>query len=139
MENVYDFALGSSFDNEDLGEQMKWNDRLRQARDQAGVSNTDIAKACKVKPASVTGWMTGDTVNIEAQNLLAACKLLNVSPFWVMLGEDKDKQAGITMLPQNLTINAWKTVRLLTLFAQADEDGQDLVMSAAEAAGSKKS
>lgn len=135
MENVYDFAIGSSINNIDLGEPMKWNDRLRQARDKAGVSNTEIANACKVKPASVTGWMTGDTVNIEAHNLLAACRLLNVSPFWVMLGEDSDKHAGINMLPPSLSVSAWDAVRLISLYAQASEDGKKLIMDAAETSG----
>lgn len=135
MENRYDSAQGNAFAAILLGAKMKWNDRLRQARDKAGISNTEIAKACKVKPASVTGWMSGDTVNIEAQNLLAACKLLGVSPFWVMLGEESDS-SSISLLPRNLTINAWDAVRLMMLFAQADEDGRKLIMAAAETGGS---
>lgn len=132
MENSYDFAHGNAVADSFMGREMKWNDRLRQARDRAGITNTDIAKACKVKPASVTGWMSGDTVNIEAQNLLAACKLLGVSPFWVMLGEDSE-QAGMTMLPASLTVGAWDVIRLVSLFAQADEDARKLIMDAAEA------
>lgn len=114
---------------------MKWNDRLRQARDAAGVSNTDIAKACKVKPASVTGWMTGDTVNIEAQNLLAACKLLNVSPFWVMLGGESG--AEVDLLPSTTQVPAFDLVRLITLYAQSSQAGQRFIMNAAESAEKK--
>lgn len=135
MENVYDCAQGNAVATSIMGIEMKWNDRLKQARDRAGMTNTDIAKACKVKPASVTGWMTGDTVNIEAQNLLAACRLLGVSPFWVMLGDESEAQAGISMLPASLTVAALDIVRLVSLYAQADEDGRKLIMDAAETAG----
>jgi transcriptional regulator with XRE-family HTH domain len=109
---------------------MKWNERLRQARDAAGVSNTDIAKACKVKPASVTGWMNGETVNIEAQNLLAACRLLKVSPFWVMMGDETE--TDITVLPESLQVGALDVIRLVALFAQSTDAGKRFILKAAE-------
>jgi transcriptional regulator with XRE-family HTH domain len=134
MQNSYDFALGSVTDNYLIGASMKWNERLKQARDRAGATNTDIAKACKVKPASVTGWMTGETVNIESQNLLSACKLLNVSPFWVMFGEEADESSSLSFLPESSMLPAWDAVKLIALYAQASEDGKHFIMNAAEAA-----
>jgi transcriptional regulator with XRE-family HTH domain len=112
---------------------MKWNDRLRKARDDAGISNTDIAKACRVKPASVTGWLTGDTVNIEAHNLLAACKLLGVSPFWVMFGEADPAQERNRIVHSSM-INPEDMLKLLTYFALATENGRTFILDSAEIA-----
>lgn len=100
----------------------KWNDRLRQARDKAGASDTDIAKACNVKPPSVHGWMSGDTVNIEAHNLLKACKLLKVSPFWVMNGEQVEAPNLID-----------EVLELISLYGRADEAGKLAIMRMARA------
>lgn len=116
MQNGYDFW-------------MKWNDRLRQARDAANVRNADIARALKVSNPTVNGWMTGDTVNIEARNLLPLCKMLGVSPFWVMFADDEEAEMAI--LPDTASIPAMDTLRLLALFAQATDDGRRRIMDLA--------
>lgn len=107
---------------------MKWNDRLLKAREDAGRSDTDIARVCKVSNPTVHGWMTGKTVNIEAHNLLAACKLLNVSPFYIMFGEEVP---GLDLLTQNLKVDAMDILRLIGWFAQATEDGKNFILDAA--------
>jgi transcriptional regulator with XRE-family HTH domain len=109
---------------------MKWNDRLLQARDAAGASNTDIAKVCKVSNPSVTDWMNGETKKIDAAYLLAACKFLKVSPFWVMNGEDAD----VTQLPASIQVSASDVVNLVTLFAKASDTGKRFILNAAEIA-----
>lgn len=111
---------------------MKWNDRLKQARDAAGVSDTEIAIACGVKPPSVFGWMSGETKNIEAHNLLAACKLLKVSPIWVIYGEAGP--ADETFLPESIEVPAFEIIRLISLYAKATMDGKRFIISAAESA-----
>lgn len=111
---------------------MKWNERLAEARDKAGMSNTDIVKACGVKPSSVTGWMTGKTVNIEAHNLLTACKLLNVSPFWIMSGDESP--LGMNIVPESAVIPAMDVIRLIALYARATDEGKSVIFNAAKAA-----
>jgi transcriptional regulator with XRE-family HTH domain len=119
MQNDYDFW-------------MKWNDRLRKARDDAGASDTDIARACKVSNPTVHGWMSGKTVNIEAHNLLAACRLLKVSPFWVM--SDDNTGVGVSVLPASMEIPAMDAIRLIALYAQATKEGRNVILAAAETA-----
>ena len=50
------------------------------------VSGKDLAKACKVAPASVSGWRTGKTQSIEGANLVRAAQKLNVSEKWLATG-----------------------------------------------------
>lgn len=109
---------------------MKWNDRLLQARDAVGASNTDIAKACKVSNASVTDWMNGETKKIDANNLLAVCKLLKVSPFWVMGGDDTE----VSLLPASTQIAAADLVKIVTLFARSSDAGKQFILNAVEVA-----
>lgn len=50
------------------------------------VSGVDLARACGVKPPSVSGWRTGDSKTLEGSNLLAAAKRLGVRPEWLADG-----------------------------------------------------
>lgn len=108
---------------------MKWNDRLREARDKAGLSDTDIARACDVSNPTVYGWMTGKTVNIEAQNLLAACKFIGVSPFLVMLGDDAQQEIA-PMMGSTEQISAGDTIRLIAAYAQTNDAGRAMILQA---------
>jgi len=63
------------------------SERLRQAMEgPPPVTAAALARACKVKPPSVHAWLSGRTKTIEGANLLAAAKLLGVSPDWLASG-----------------------------------------------------
>lgn len=114
---------------------MKWNDRLKAARDRAKISNTVIARHCGISDASVSDWMSGKTKQISAEHLLSTCKLLGVSPFFVMLGEE-DAMTTVGAVASDTNINATETLRLLSLYAQSDQAGKKSIMGAAVAAAS---
>ncbi|MBB5411877.1 transcriptional regulator with XRE-family HTH domain [Paraburkholderia sp. HC6.4b] len=62
-------------------------DRLRLAM--AGppeIKPADLARACGIRPPSVSAWLSGKTKNIEGSNLLAAAELLHVNPWWLATG-----------------------------------------------------
>lgn len=62
-------------------------ERLRLAMEgPPKVSQAAIARACGVKPPSVTDWLNGETKRMEGSNLLAAAKLLRVNPEWLASG-----------------------------------------------------
>ena len=72
-------------------------DRLRLAM--AGpprVSQAALAKACGVKPPSVSDWLSGKTKRLEGANLLAAARLLRVSPEWLATGKGAMQIADAT-------------------------------------------
>jgi transcriptional regulator with XRE-family HTH domain len=113
---------------------MKWNDRLKQAFEAAaaakGITQTDLAAACSVKPASVTDWLNGETKSIEAKNLLPACKLLGVSPFWVMFGDGN--QYEFAKMSEAEPIEPSDAISLLASLAQSSDEGRKLIVESAE-------
>lgn len=109
---------------------MKWNDRLRQARDAAGVTDTDICAACNVKPPSVHAWMTGKTKNIEGHNLLTVCDLLGVSPHWVIFGtEAVGTRAGAHGAQP---IDPDGLASLIASYSRANTEGREQIVRMAE-------
>lgn len=50
------------------------------------VTNAALAKACGVKPPSVTDWCSGRTKTIEAAHLLKAAEFLGVRAKWLVEG-----------------------------------------------------
>lgn len=65
---------------------MTWQNRLTQAREQAGMQKTDFAKACGVSTATTTDWENGEIKSLSAEKLLTICDVLDISPFWLMRG-----------------------------------------------------
>lgn len=57
-------------------------------------SQAALARACGVKAPSVSGWLSGETKNLEATNLLAAAKFLGVSADWLANGTGSMTPAG---------------------------------------------
>jgi transcriptional regulator with XRE-family HTH domain len=54
---------------------------LVDGRTQAG-----LAKACNIKPPSISAWMSGKTKKIEGANLLRAATYLGCNPEWLATG-----------------------------------------------------
>jgi SOS-response transcriptional repressor LexA len=76
-------------------------ERLRVALDgPPKLKQVDLAKACGIKPPSVSDWLNGRSVNIEGRNLLAAARFLNVRPEWLQTGRGP-------MRPEPLTPENW--------------------------------
>jgi transcriptional regulator with XRE-family HTH domain len=46
-----------------------------------------LARACNISSPSVSLWLSGETKELEAGNLLNAARYLGVSPFWLQFGE----------------------------------------------------
>jgi transcriptional regulator with XRE-family HTH domain len=62
-------------------------DRLEWAMDRAGLSQADLARACRVKPPSVTNWLNGETRTLKAGPAVRAALALGVQPLWLIDGE----------------------------------------------------
>lgn len=63
-----------------------WHDRLNARMRELGVKAVDLARACGVKPPSVSDWRSGKSKEIEGHNLLRAAKFLQVEPEWLRTG-----------------------------------------------------
>ena len=66
---------------------MSLSDRLTLAMSSAGISQADLARACKVKPPSVHGWLSGKAKFLRGENLLLAATALGVNQQWLATGE----------------------------------------------------
>lgn len=63
-----------------------WNDRLREAREAAGIPKAQFAREVKVSAPTVTDWESGKIRKIDGENLIKACEILRVSPKWLLTG-----------------------------------------------------
>lgn len=60
------------------------------------VTGAALARACGIKPPSVSAWVSGHTKSIEGSHLLAAARLLRVRPEWLAdgLGHMREPEPG---------------------------------------------
>lgn len=66
---------------------MTWNTRLTHAREAAGITKSKLAVLVGVSPPTVTDWESGAIASLSAENLLALCDVLHMTPHWLMRGE----------------------------------------------------
>ena len=62
-------------------------DRIRTAREHAGLSQADIAKALRLSPSAVYQWEHGLTKDIRLTHFFALAKLLGRDPQWLATGQ----------------------------------------------------
>ena len=61
-------------------------DRIRTAREEAGLSQADVAKALRISASAVTQWEQGSTKNIKLSHFFALARLLEKDPQWLATG-----------------------------------------------------
>lgn len=62
------------------------SERLQLAMKKVNISQAELARACRVKPSSVHGWLSGKAKFLRGENLLSAARVLNVSREWLATG-----------------------------------------------------
>ncbi len=65
----------------------KLTDRIRTAREEAGLSQADVAKALRISASAVTQWEQGSTKNMKLDHFFALTNLLRQDPRWLATGE----------------------------------------------------
>lgn len=73
--------------------------RIRDARKQAGLSQTDIAKALRISPAAVNHWEQGFSKNIRLEHFFALASLLKQDPQWLATGKVLPRARKTTAMP----------------------------------------
>lgn len=62
-------------------------DRLKEAmQGPPKVTGLALAKACGIKPPSVSDWLSGNTKSMDGVNLIHAAECLRVNPKWLATG-----------------------------------------------------
>ncbi|WP_258194540.1 S24 family peptidase [Janthinobacterium sp. PAMC25594] len=63
------------------------------------MNQTELARACGVKPPSVHGWLTGKAKFLRGENLLLAAKALGVTQEWLATGRGEMHQSPAASMP----------------------------------------
>ena len=61
-------------------------ERIRAAREQAGLSQADVAKALRISASAVNQWEQGFSKNIKLEHFFALASLLRQDPQWLATG-----------------------------------------------------
>ena len=65
----------------------KLTDRIRTAREEAGLSQADVAKALRLSRSAVNQWEQGLSKNIRLSHFFALARLLRQDPQWLATGQ----------------------------------------------------
>ena len=66
---------------------MTIGDRIKLKREQKGLSQRELAIIANTSNASVSRWET-DSRDITAENIISICNALEVTPTWLLIGEE---------------------------------------------------
>lgn len=70
----------------DLPNMLTLADRIQHALDVRGKKAADLARACGVRPPSVSDWLTGETKSLKAHTAIKAATFLSVNIAWLTQG-----------------------------------------------------
>jgi transcriptional regulator with XRE-family HTH domain len=71
------------------------SERLRDARERAGLNQAQLAQAVGVSRAAVSQWESGDTKSMQPVNLFKVARALNCSAEWLATGNGAIEPNGI--------------------------------------------
>lgn len=73
-------------------------ERIRAARERAGLTQTDVAKALRISASAVNQWEHGFSKNIKLTHFFALASLLEEDPQWLATGKTHPR-ARMTATP----------------------------------------
>ena len=74
-------------------------DRIRAARQEAGLSQTDVARALRISASAVNQWEHGFSKNIKLPTFFALARLLGQDPHWLATGKALSGVRGTAAMP----------------------------------------
>jgi len=80
-------------------------DRMKEALEEAGAIPADLARACGIKPASVSNWLSGETKSLKSSTAMRAAEFLKVNQLWLAEGRGPKRPLSapaLSMLPAPL-------------------------------------
>ena len=92
---------------------MSSGERIKEAREDLHISQSELAKRARVTKSAVSQWENGSTRELKAGHLLAVAKALNVSPDWLVTGR------GPKHRTQDMGKGSEPTASLISLLAWA--------------------
>lgn len=83
-----------------LAEMKTLAERISAALSEAGMSQSDLATACNVKPPSVNDWVSGKTKTLKAGTAMRAAEALKVNFLWLTEGTGPMRD-GLPVTPRS--------------------------------------
>ena len=74
-------------------------ERIRAAREEAGLSQTDVARALRISASAVNQWEHGFSKNIKLPTFFALARLLGQDPHWLATGKALSRVRGTAAMP----------------------------------------
>lgn len=103
---------------------MTLSDRLRTAMLEAGLNQADLARACGVKPPSVSGWLSGKSKFLRGENLLRAAQALGVSDSWLATGKGQKSRSPLALPAPETDRHAVSPPETGTGYVRAEQMGE---------------
>lgn len=80
-----------------MKELREYRDRLQWAMQLSGVSSSDLARKCGVRPQAISQQVTGKSKGASAKNLLVIARALGVDPAWLATGNGEHNHHNPTV------------------------------------------
>ena len=74
-------------------------DRIRAAREEAGLSQADVAKALRISASAVNQWERGLIKNMKLDHFFALASLLRQDPRWLATGKGHPRTRETAAMP----------------------------------------
>lgn len=62
-------------------------DRIKRARERAGLNQSELGRRVGVKPQAVQQWESGSNLPADRERYIQIAKVLEVTPYWLEYGE----------------------------------------------------
>lgn len=79
--------------------------RLELCLEATGRTKAELARACKVKPSSVSEWFSGESKSLRGTSALRAAEFFGVNALWLALGEGPQRPPESPQRPSTLNVH----------------------------------
>lgn len=86
-----------------------WYERLKRRREALGLIQAQVKRAVGVSGPTVSDWENGK-MSPRGENLTKLCKLLAVTPDWLLYGKGNPDSTASVAIPPGPNAVAWETV-----------------------------
>lgn len=115
---------------------MTVRDRIFEKLDEMGMTQKEFAEKTGIPQTTVSDWRKKHT-NPMAEKIMIICKVLNVTPEWLLTGVEQEKNRSKPVEWYAIEANT-ESGRLIEAFNSLDKGSQQRLLGYAEALVLKK-
>lgn len=114
---------------------MKVGERIKNRREELGLTQLDLAKRLGYKDRSTIAYIEKDGGRLSIPKLQEFARVLGVTPEYLMGLDDEEKESHIEMFKTNLSL--FGKPEILTLYESMNKEGQEMLLATARAFASQ--